>query len=891
MFISSAQSNEGGTAWSEVRKSIKDILSQCVYLNPFIIEDEASTTPSNQFFLRQVERADVIVLLVKGEVRSGTATEYALAVKLKKPMLVYFIEDDNPNLEVIKLKKDVQSFDRCTYHPVSNFDNIDEIVRNDIMYNIVRTFQDKYYISQLENDVSLNMIVSEGNELQSSGIPSKTEISMFNSCYNYLFEQLDFSFFKKDVDESELHGFGCSLLNWLVSGKWEVKDEEIIHFISKCSEVFLNIECLQRRWDAIRSYIHGDLTKALSDEEDALRLARKAKESSWIINNILIDCRNLEIDIYNQNRRSLISTEYKGKYQEELAAQNTTVSLPVLDRYRANICEQIEKDEFKIKTANPYTEFYGTNLPNALIDLANYLFAAVIYGSNTHIQITRKIFANILERYSKLIDDPALAFTALRQYVLFGDTKDFKLYASGSWDTQYSFIASQADEVWKLTDLTPIINRDAMKQSVFALLGLYLTDSVFADAAEYILNYSNSVNGNNSELYFEALLTNLPRINPDRIIQIITPIIAEKRFWLGNKLSHIILYINLEQVSDQSLQKLANALKEQLPAIISTNGDPQMIAALMDRSRTIFGDLESLDGNGLIGTQKALFKINLGSDNWKAVLKAELELARTQFDKNRKKGIFHGFAHDPYSMISTIMRKEIENEEIDQIIIDEFIPLAIDVLNSEADVRTKEPCVACLCEILGYFEKRNVELSEDLKSALQAVHVEEGRVFFPLATKKTLEIRILMSKIIVGVTDISSLFQWCVEFGSLEIKEKIVIIDCLEKYLFYRKNNTEEINSLLISIVLQCSSEDNSEIRTIATRCLAYLVSSSYRDVAINALNKAVYDPSDKVRITLLNLCKTEGLPEELSNSLTQLLCNDANYVIRKRASELNVFC
>ena len=37
VFISSAQSNEGGLAWGEVRCKIKDYLKECPYLNPFII--------------------------------------------------------------------------------------------------------------------------------------------------------------------------------------------------------------------------------------------------------------------------------------------------------------------------------------------------------------------------------------------------------------------------------------------------------------------------------------------------------------------------------------------------------------------------------------------------------------------------------------------------------------------------------------------------------------------------------------------------------------------------------------------------------------------------------------------------------------------------------------
>ncbi|NMA17455.1 MAG: DUF4062 domain-containing protein [Clostridiaceae bacterium] len=663
VFISSAQNNEGGTAWREVRQRIKDALEECIYLNPFIIEDEASTAPSLQFFQRQVERADVLVLLLKGEVRPGTGIEYALAVKLNKPLLVYFIDDDNPDLEVTKLKKDLQYSDRCTYRQVENFDTIEVIVFNDVMNDIVRAFQDKYYISSLDDDTTLSTMIHEENELRSSGIPSKTEISMFSSCYNYLFDQLDLPYYKEETDEAELHEFGCSLLSWLVSGKWEIRDEEIIESISKCSDTFSSIEWLQKRWDAIRSYIRGDLTKALSHQEKALELAREANESSWIINNILIDCRNLELDLVTQNHRFSTNSDY----QKELSSQNTMVCLPVLDRLLANIYERIERDEFRVNTATPYTQLYGSGLSDVLTNLANYLFTAAIYGSNTHLHISRTIFATILERYSKITNDFSFAFSALKQHVLSGDTRSFKLYVGSSWDDQYSFIASQADTIWSLTDLTPIISRDAMKQSVFAALGLYLTDSIFEDAAEYILNYSDYVHVRNSELYFEALLANLYRMNSDRVIQAVTQIIADRRFVLGNKLSHVFLYIDLEQVSEQSLQNLASVLREHLPYIVSQNGDPQMIASLVRRSRTIFGDLEFLDGNGLEGLEEILYKINLGSDNWETVLKAELEIARTQFDKNRNKGFFLEFANNPYSMISTVVRKEIENPEIERV--------------------------------------------------------------------------------------------------------------------------------------------------------------------------------------------------------------------------------
>lgn len=120
VFISSAQNNENGTAWSDVRRRIKASLQQCIYLNPFIIEDEASVMPSTQLYQRQVEKSDVVVLLVKGEVRYGTATEYSLSAMLKKPLLIYFIDDENPNLDVVKLKMEIETTDRCTYQQVSS---------------------------------------------------------------------------------------------------------------------------------------------------------------------------------------------------------------------------------------------------------------------------------------------------------------------------------------------------------------------------------------------------------------------------------------------------------------------------------------------------------------------------------------------------------------------------------------------------------------------------------------------------------------------------------------------------------------------------------------------------------------------------------------------------
>ena len=124
---------------------------------------------------------------------------------------------------------------------------------------------------------------------------------------------------------------------------------------------------------------------------------------------------NLENEKNKLNRVFAIN----GKYQEELSGQDHIAFLPLLDRYLTNIYEQIDKDEFRVATASRFTELLGSSLSYALTDWANYLFSAAVYGSYTHLQISRKILATLLSHYSNITNDSLLAFLSLKQYILF----------------------------------------------------------------------------------------------------------------------------------------------------------------------------------------------------------------------------------------------------------------------------------------------------------------------------------------------------------------------------------------------------------------------------------------------------------------------------------------
>ena len=87
--------------------------------------------------------------------------------------------------------------------------------------------------------------------------------------------------------------------------------------------------------------LSGNSEQALAAEKEALTLAKPANLPTWVINDILIDCCNLENTVHNQKREWVVDSEIK----KELTNLETIVYLPVLDRYLTDIYSALSKEE------------------------------------------------------------------------------------------------------------------------------------------------------------------------------------------------------------------------------------------------------------------------------------------------------------------------------------------------------------------------------------------------------------------------------------------------------------------------------------------------------------------------------------------------------------------
>lgn len=877
VFISSAQRDENGFKWSEIRHQVQTHLEKCPYIIPFLIDTVASEISSTQLFQYEVLKADIVVMLIKGEVRPGTSTEFTTATKYKKPLLVYFFKDDNPSLSVTQLRKTVQEIDYCTYRDIDTFDNIAEIVRNDVLTNMIRYYQYKHS-TKGEIDISAVEISTATDESTFSkhGTPTKTSISLFSSSYRHIFELLGINLWgNAEVTESPLHTFGMAALEWLVTGTPLECDTDILNLCENLRDLYGSTDWLLKRWDAIRFELSGDAQKALEAKKEALKLAKRQDLPKWIINDILIDCRNLENEIYSKKREWNTGSET----QKELENLDTIVYLPVVDRYLSNIYKELEKEEFRYRTASPNTIFHATNLAGIINNVENYFFSSIMYGSYTHMVMAREILAKVLYKYDEFTQKRPLLLDCIKILVINGNVEQFKKTIDYKWDDVYAELVSHADEIWELTNITLPLNQETIKQAVITKLGLYLSDSKFEEAQVFLESLAPTIYWMTSQDYFESINQNMRRLNCQKVMRMLTGIIKEKRFHLGGKLANIILQMNLDGVDIETQNAFCDALKEQISFIVQENGTPQIIAVLASQNPEIFSVLSTIPQNGLTGLEKTFYEINMGKGNWSEVLTHEIETARKQFEANKSPEKYTAFSELPYQTIKKVIREHYVSS-MDKTIEQKFFPLCVEVLNSQAVAQLKNDCLDCLCDILVFSTILKTKMPQELFDAIAAIEVEKTKGFIG-DSKGAFACRTIMVKIISGFADKEELLEWCISYNKKETSERIALAECIEQFII-QGLPTGQIDITILSIVMQCFDDQHYMVRWRACNCFALLLDSKYKDLAERKLYEAAIDPSHYVRSRVLNLCTSKKIKTpEICSKLFDILENDANYAIR----------
>lgn len=882
VFISSAQNKEKGFDWKNVRRKIKDKLSECPYISPFIIEDDTSEIPSYQLFTYQVTRSDLIVMLVKGELRSGTLMEFSICQKLKKPVLVYFFKDDNPSHDITKLRLEIEKYDKCTYCGcLDPFEAVEEKVLHDIIENTIQFYLVRHGEIALAHDEAAIPVPLDGITPSANFVPTKNVLEFFKSSYETIYDLLGLDYLKNQQEDtsSEFHDLGDQLLRWLILGEKIHDSERLAGFVEKEKEIFHNVEWLVKRWDAFKWYMNDDISAALRAEEEALKLARKNNLPEWIQHDILIDCRNLE----NIKTRGM---KY-GKYQKELDDMTSFVYFPVADRELEQAYCNLIREDIRINTLPHDQIYFGNNLKETIGKVENYFFIAAVYGSFTHLTMSRRVLGQILYSYGGFLSDNNLKAGSLSLYLLNGGAKDFKNILIEEWDSLNSLAVVNSEFMFRLTDKIGCENRDSTKQVFLSVLGLYLSDECFYDAEHYLMRFASSVTWENAETYFECLIPLMQRLDHYKIFKAVLPIISEGRFNLGRSICRFLLNLDLEKIPDSDLEDLSNALNEKLKIIMEGNGDPQLIAYLMKHRPQIFQPLYENPNNGLVGVQKQYYAINMGVGNWIDLLDSFIRSAQIQYEKNSSMGSYTVSVMNPFSEIADIVEDHFSKEIAEKVTVSYF-PICGKILSASVPLMLKNQCLCSLRCIVAKFADRGYGIPLDLQKAIGECEIQPDPLLMFLTTETTesVEQNLTFLKVMVGIEPPKALFKLFYEYLGKSDADRKSLADCVLTLL--KKNAKAAQEMMVLAVVLQFCEDKDFSIRIKGMKCLSIVLSVEHDKMAEETMVAFSLDPTPAVRHSLLRECTAPNFPDrEVRNRILETLVQDANFAIKQRARAL----
>lgn len=626
VFVSSAMGaekntdSEDGFRWLDFRKKVKDTLNQCSYIQAFTIEDRTSTMKSNDFMVANVDSSDIVVLLIKNEFRKGTEIEYTSCRETNKPMLVFFFGDDTAKEEVTSLRKELEKSDYCTYRKMDDFINAEKIIANAVIQDVIFYYHYKHHYTSFSQPIDINGAPVETESDYDLYIPTKTVLSQFKTSYKSIYNYIGLSYLSQkqiDVPLSSLHTVGEQVIKWVINGERFLLPDVKSELVNTVATIYPNSEWYSKRLDAIDYFIQGDLVKAYLSEKEALKLAEEAKIAAWIITNILIDLRNLQILC----PKDQIESEDEA-YQKRLDSLDSIVHVPVLDRYLENTYESLLNEEIKRNTASFGTTFFGSNIDEIISGVENYLFSSLLYGSYTHLVLSRKIFATIFYRTGKLYNGSELLYSAVKMYLFAGQYKDFIRLSNLEWNNISNLFIINADELWHQAYNLQESAKDTICMGVLYRIGLYLSDSSFTEAERYLLELSIRLPWDMSDNYTDCIINNCGRLSNENTVKILTTIIDKHKYITANRITHLIGCLDLQSVSLELLKTLCKVLKENLPDMVSRNGDPQCIVALVNAKPDVFSELETIPNNGLSGEQELIYALNTNKGDWFAVLQS-----------------------------------------------------------------------------------------------------------------------------------------------------------------------------------------------------------------------------------------------------------------------------
>lgn len=480
VFISSKCGDKG--RFDSMRETLAQRLDGTGAFHAYLWErGGASTRQAGERYLAELKDCDVVVFVIDNKVgvTPGVQNEIDYATLLGKRSLYYFCSEFES--EPTSLQKQLSGANGSVYRVVDTMDNIPSYVFHDLQEDIFTRYREwcNHDIVSIGEQPSFDY--SPGSVIRGTQLP-KGIVSRLPG----LQEVFRCFLFGEDIDGESCAGLDCEVARFAQSLFLDT-NIEIFNFKNLVSEIQHTIPepyaaVIEKRWEANCHYFKRDVAAAISTLEEVLEIARDGNLEEWLIDDILIDLRNVYSELSDY-------PVLDNPYQEQLSTINHEVSYPLLDRAVSDALQAIEKDRFKSKTQSFNSVTYGNNINGMLEPICRAFAIASYFGSLTNLSLIIQYLKALVFFLCSKNQDARLNGTLLKLSIITGRRGDGEKTLQSFNDTCFDSNSCLAKDIFDFCAKYRCLNESKTAVfEAFEMVGCYLNEADYVGASSVFVS-------------------------------------------------------------------------------------------------------------------------------------------------------------------------------------------------------------------------------------------------------------------------------------------------------------------------------------------------------------------------------------------------------------------
>lgn len=901
VFISSRCGEE---KYDNVRMQLKSLIENTGFAKVYLFESRrASTLSAQQDYLYGLDDSDVCLFLIDNAdgVPEGVLKEYQRAKAHPKKSLFIFCNENKE--ESTHIQKEITGAGGAKYYITESFDEFVDIGYQSLINDIGEIYIsyckgrliDPEFIAATGSIEEIDTVASESLDKQIFKNIDNTKKLILNEIFTrsdskvektcnldvYSSEFLKVLFNKKNIKEYNT--------NLLLSSLKEMQSENLHKVVVE-------------RWNAIQSYYLDDIEKAIEYENIALHLAHELQLPNWIVQDILIDLRNLySFEAHSKNQYLLDNAA-----QKELDSEKSALFYPLIDRYERSLYEEIIKQSKKSSMRSPYSVTFGNSINQYGDYISNIYIMSVFNGSLTQLLRTIDRIKDIAFHLCHQYSDWEFRVLLLRMALTKGNKKEIEGITDLFNDVYGKMNGKDAKDIYEFVKGNPIkYQRNIAQLLAFQHLGYYFDDDFYTEVWQEISSIINCWIDSEDKLValgdyiFDAIVENMLRLDVNNVVNSILIKVFDyeiKRFY--DKALEALSKLDFSMISDENvirvisiltelikddsirenLHKLGNAvisLRKQTPDLCSALDD-----AVMEMMPVFFENRYSLETRK--GTQVES----------KAHIGKFIDQINDRNDTQGKNGRYSGYMDNPYKTIENIIIAD--NVELERGMVSKIIQSSVDTLYAENQTFGAKVHAINLITFLRLVSDNTTFDYENLMDKLikDEEYIFRGaeNMFLDKTSKATMYFNFSMMKLVFNKIDVEEVLSLLSSYTDLEIFEKLEALKTIIS--IFENGKSELVDDKVLLLILQftlgSTNDSNHDVRYYAIKALLHFLSSNNKEPIMKKLLSIMDYDSVYIKSQIMNYSeKLKGLDEESFAFIKEKALVDNHFVIRKRAQKL----